>query len=240
MRVEKREVTVKRQKSYDIEHEFPKRAGTFSSQNQTVGEFWLITKHRVNASKYQAHCMKSGLDLGQSDIWTPLQLPDSLLRQLNEGVVLPSAVAFLLSSLGPSLKHRRKGRGNGLLRSFFSRPCVLDGKPGPCLRRLRWLTVRLSCKKVLRHRGNIQNSFTEAKLSKHTVSWTVTVQQTIYRILLAEVGLRRASWGRKVNQGTRKSRSEVLICSLEKHRGRANKGRQGSEERDESFSSTFG
>lgn len=84
-----------------------------------------------------------------------------------------------LSSLGPCLKHRRKGREDGLLRSLFSRPPVLGGTPGPCLSRPRWLTFKLSCKNVLKHLGNIQNLFMETKLSKHTVLWNVLVQQAI-------------------------------------------------------------
>ena len=85
---------------------------------------------------------------------------------------------MLLNSLGPSLKHRRKGRENSLLRSFSAG--LLDGNPGPCLRRLRLLTFELSCKNILKRIGNIQNVFIETKLSKHTASSNVLVQQTTY------------------------------------------------------------
>lgn len=98
---------------------------------------------------------------------------------------------YLLSSLDPSLKHRREGRENCLPGSFLNSPPVLDWKPRPRSRRLKLLTFRCSHKNVLKHIGNIQ-IIHKHQAFQNTASWNV------YWILLAEMGQCRTSWGRKI------------------------------------------
>ena len=158
--------------------------------------------------------MKCGPDLGQSCMWAPLELPDMLQRWLNEGGALGQGLSFAVELTRCPGGERKSGCRDTSFPGFLSQ----IRHRGPYLSRLGLLTCRLSRKNVLKHTEKIYKIFIKSKFSK--------THCKVECLDPAEFcSMCKATWGRKIMQGSRKSRSKVLVCSFEKNTRRAIKGR---------------